>query len=394
MRHLLFFLSLCFLLLSEESKAVITYRTGTEVLPKNTQAVQLQLNSFSKKSTYDESGTELLLSDGDSFTENDKLLKYSRGIYSNIETSFLINFRSVKSESQISNAANSGFESIGLEGKMQYYKSKKINSAFGLHFKKMMFTNTKYSISNPPPSDKVALGDDGLEIGADLFLTYYDKYFNYDFKMGFNKPSSSLSSELLFNAEGIYRLKDLFLFSGIGGIYSLKNDSFSDSPNQKPIISSGNGRRYNSINREKKFLYLGAHYAIDNFIIGLKGETIFSGRSTDRGETISFYLRWEMNDKNIVQNKEEISEDSIDYFAEGFVEKVSTSGNMIKINIGSDKKLALGTNIDVFNIDNYSLKRPIASGTVIEISSKTCIVKITKRLSKTPIQIAFLVRAH
>lgn len=378
-----------FLLLPADSFAALRYRSGTEVMTENSEAVEFQYQTFTRKLSYDEEGVELIPAEGESFSVDDWTVKYTRGIFSEFETSFLTKFRTVKSEAPNSNATNSGLESIGLEGKYVFLSDRKFKNAFELHFKKAMYTNLLYDIANPPPFDKVSLGDDGLEIGVDYLVTYFAKYWKYDFKFGYNKPSSQLSSELVYNAEAVYSLTKFFLLTGIGGIHSLKTDPYTDTPILKPLIGSGNSRLFNSINREKMYLYAGAQYAIGDFIIGLKGETILSGRSTDKGNTISLNVRWEKNE--IPSTPQFVKQN---YFAEGFVEKVSTSGNMVKINIGFVDKLDRGNNVDIFDINNYARGRPIATGTIIEVGPKWSIVKIDKRFNQSPIKVAYLIKAY
>lgn len=392
MKKFLFSFLSIFLLLSIDSFASLSHRSEAEILSVNSQAIDLQYQKFVKKASYDQTGAELISSEGDKFSVSDWKLKYTNGIYSQFEASTWANFRNVNSETQTSSAVNSGLESIGLGVKYLFFSKIKFKNALGLRFKKAMYTNMHYDNANPPPSDKVALGDDGLEMGVDYLITYFDKFFKYDFKLGYNKPAN-LSSELIFNAGAVYSFTYTFLSAGIGGIHSLNNDPYTDTPSLKPVISSGTSRLFNSINREKNFLYAGAEYAVGDFILGLKGESIFSGKSTDKGETISLNIRWEKNEIAQTSNGEVSHAGSENYFAEGFVEKVSKSGNMVKINIGSEKGLALGVHVDVFNINDDSRSHPMATGTVIKIGPTWSIVTINKRYKELPIQTAFLVKA-
>lgn len=383
------------LLLSSDLFAKLRYRSATDLMSEDSQSIEIQSHFFTKSSSYDQEGVELVSSEGSSYSINDWVLKYSKGYFYNFEGTFISKYRSVKSESAIANASNSGVESIGLEGKYIFFTHKKQTHAFGLHFKKAMFTNTFYELPNVPPSDEIVLGDDGNEYGVDYYLTYRDKYSNYDFKFGYNKPSANLSSELVYNIESVYRLTNFFFVAGLGGIKSLKNDSFSESPATKPAISTGESRLFNSINREKNYLYAGIQYAFGNFIIGLKGETIYSGRSTDKGNTISLNIRWEKNvvPPKIMRNLDN-SKVTQNYFAQGFVGKISRSGNMVRINLGSNSQVLKGTSVDIFSIEDYATGTPIAVGTVINIGPDWSIVKLTSRSKQSPIQIGFVAKAY
>ncbi len=375
-------------------------------MPDQSQAVELQAQSFSKRASFGDTGAELVPATSESFSVNDWNLKYSRGFYSEFEGSFLGRFRSVKSETGTVSATNSGLESLGLEGKYLFLTEKSFKNVLGVHYRKAMYTNTRYTFLQTPPADQVVLGDDGQEYGADYLVTYFNNNWKYDFKFGFNKPSKDLSSELPYNAEVIYSFNRLYLFSGIGGIYSLKNDPYGTSIS-KPFISRGNTQLFNSINRTKKYLYAGVQFAFGDFIVGIKGESIFSARSTDTGNTISFNVRWESNEKTVtaVAAPAAVSEDNKqvvelkaaskqNYFAQGFVEKVSTSGNMLKVNIGSSDHLANGSLIDIFNIDDYAKGEPVARGVVVKLDSKWAIVKVKRRSKRSVIQVGYLVRAY
>lgn len=394
---------LLFFLFSTGSFAAPQYRSGTEILSEKSQAIELQTQTFSKKTSFGDTGAELVPVENESFSINDWNLKYSRNFYSDFEGSIFGRYRSVKSETGSISATNSGLESLGLEGKYLFLTQNSYKNALGLHFRKAMYTNTRYTFLQTPPADQVVLGDDSYAIGLNYLITYFTGNWKYDFKIGFNKPSKDLSSEVPYNFEIIYSMNRLFLFSGIGGIYSLKNDPYGASTS-KPFISRGNTQLFNSINRTQKYLYAGVQFAFGNFIVGLKGESIFSARSSDTGNTISFNIRWESNQQAATTTVTPISSPSKvvelkpvtkqNYFSQGFVEKVSTSGNMLKINIGSIDNVTNGSLIDIFNIDDYAKGDPIAKGVVVRIDSKWAVVKVKRRSIRSRIQVGYLVRAY
>jgi hypothetical protein len=385
-----------FVLHSPIINAKLHYRSGTDILLENSKAIDLQAEFFSKNSAYDETGLELVSSPGTEFKTSDWKLKYSFGYFKNFECAFSTNFKSVNSQTTIATASVSGIETVGLEGKYLFFASNKFSHAIGAHLKKALLTNTRYEFPNVAPADQVVLGDDGLEIGFDYYLTYTDKYFNYDFKLGYNKPSADLSSELIYNAEIVFKNSNLFLLAGLGGTTSQKNDEYTENPLLKPAISVGESRSFNAVNGERKFYYAGVQYAFGDYIVGLKGESIYAGRATDKGNTISLNFRWEKvtTPPPKIVKYQEIPKDPQKYFTQGFVGKISRSGNMLKINMGLKNQIVIGTKIDIFSTDNYTKGLPVASGAVIQVGPDWSIVKLSSRQKQSPIEVAFLAKAY
>jgi hypothetical protein len=388
-----------FLLLNTSTFASIQHRSGTEIMHEDTYALELQNQTFTRTSSYDQSGVTLPQDAGETFVVNDWILKYTKGLDSKLEASFFTNYRGVNYNSTLTNANNYGFEKIGFEGKDVFTVSNNYKMAIGIHFHKSLYTSIRAQNLATPLVDQQALGDDGFGYGLDYFATYFSSHnLKYDFKLGYNKPSNNLSSELPYNSEAIYSFKKLFLLTGFGGIISLKNDPYTGSPTLKPASSSGNSRLFNSINREKQYLYAGAQYTMGNCMLGIKGESVVSGKYTDKGNTISISLRWE--DNEVLENTPvpkivEATPDRIqDYFAEGIVTKVATSGNMIRINIGADRRIAVGIRVDIFHLTDYANEHPLATGTVIEVGPQWAFVKLDNTANRATLHVDYPVRVY
>lgn len=383
------------IIFSKSSLAALSGVAQTEILSDNSEIWDFQFKNFSQSSSFDSTGTKVDQNPGDMFTLHDWKIQYSKGIKERYEASSFLNYRSVKSETQSSSGVNSGLESIGISGKYLIHVDSIIRSAFGIHAKKALYNNTQYTTSFPPPSDKVALGDDGLEYGLDYFQTYYSKLKKFDFQVGYNKPSGTLSSEITYNFDVIFDVNKWSVLSGIGGILSLKNDSYSNALAQKPMIGSGNSRLFNSVNREMMNLHAGVQYPVNNFLLGFKMETVLSGKSTDKGNTFLLNVRWEPKKTNNITTTISAN-DFADhkYFADGFVEKVANAGEFLKINIGLDKNLYIGAKIDIFNIYDYAKGIPVANGEITQVDAHSSIVKIITKYSSNPIQMAYLVRVY
>ena len=378
-------------LLPQSILASIDYKSGADLLNAGEDAIKIETNFFTRSSSFDQEGNEVVATPGDSYKVNDLTFKYLVGFSKSYELTTALNLRKINSQSSSTSGSVTGPESFSLAGKYLLYQGRMFKTALGLHFKKALFSNSLYDLSNPAPSDKVALGDDGLEMGVDTFASYNDKYFKYDFQFGYNKPSSSLSSELNYKALAILKMKKWFLTAGLGGIVSLKSDTYSTTPALKPAIESGPSSLFNSINREKSSLYAGIHYSYHNYLWGLNLESIISGKSTDKGQTISLNLLYEKG----YESQSDLSDVDIpDYFADGYVSSYAKSGNMLRINIGSNQHLSAGTKIDIFSIHDYNLHSPLASGYVFEVSSEYSIVKIVTRFKSSGFEVGNLVRAY
>ena len=390
--NLIFYLTVfCFVGTTQKSWASIDYKTRSDILNEDENAFEFETKYFNRSTSYDQEGNELNINPDDSYNVTDMTLKYSKGFSKSYELSTALNLRKIESQNSAATGSASGLESFSLIGKYLYFDGRMFKTTFGIHVKKSLFSNTLYDLSNPAPIDKVALGDDGLEMGVDSFFSYNDKYFKYDLQLGFNRPSSSLSSELNYSALAILKMKKLFLSAGFGGIFSLKTDSYTKTPALKPTIGSGPSSLYNSINRENSIFTSGIHYSFHNILIGFNYDSVLSGKSTDKGQTFTLNFRYEHSPELF---KIAEPDDIPDYFASGFVSSYAKSGQMLRINIGSKARLEKGTKIDIFNVNDYNLNLPIASGYIFEVSEDWSIVKIVTKRKSSGFEVGNVVRAY
>lgn len=142
----------------------------------------------------------------------------------------------------------------------------------------------------------------------------------------------NLSAELNYKLEAVYRFKKFALLGGVEGIYSLKSDEFTDVPASKALQSTGGTKLFNSVNRQKVAPYLGAHYSFDKFIMAVKGQTVMSGISTDKGNSMTLSIGW--NSDGVTP--ESVKIDSFkEYHVDGSVLKVSARSNFVRIDQGA-----------------------------------------------------------
>jgi hypothetical protein len=387
------FFCLVIFLQSTAVLAQMRYRSFGDLIQLDSQAIELKSRSFVKNTSYDDKGAELIATQPSSFKMTDYQLRYTSSYYLNLETSFLVNYRMVESTTSSGVALNSGLESVILENRFLVFNTKKFNHVFTNRIQKSIFTNKIYILPEIPTSEDIALGDEGFGYSFDYSLTYFDKYFNYDFKIGYNVPTTDLSSEIFYQFELHYKMKYGSLLAGLGGVQSLNKDAFTANPNQKPVIATGDSRLFNSVNRENRFLYAGLNLVWGNFLFGFIGESIFSGRSTDTGQALSFNLRWEDNIPLSEEKKEQLlSQQYVDYLLDGFVEKISKSKKLLRVNVGKNKKVVNGMTVDIFSINNVSKKAVIANGVVIESTQDHCFIRLNTESLGSGIEIGDLVR--
>lgn len=372
-----------------ESAAV--QRGGAELLNAKAYSIEAAASVFTTSAYYDVNGTKEPMAPDSTYRMIDTDLKISYGISSNLEASLFAKIRSVSSSDGTDDASNVGPESVGLEGKYAFEPINAIRYAVGFRYRQTLYTNTRYTLPQVPPVDEVILGDDGSEYGVDFYATYRGRPWILDFKIGYNSPPNELSSEILYKLEARYQFTKLGLFAGVEGIYSLKRDQFTDTPELKPVLSIGQSNQFNSINREKMAPYMGMHYAFDKFLFFLKGQTIVAGKSTDKGSLGMAGISWD----SIGETAESVKIESFkEYNIDGAVLKVSARGNFIKIDQGLSTDVEKGAKFDIYQTDYFGGNLLVASGVVYEVGSDWAVIKLTKKYKEIEIRPGFAARGY
>ena len=378
-------------LFATNAKALVLPRGEAELLNPKAYSVSIDASIFEMSAHYDSDGKEYSKLTGSAYRLIDTDFKLSYGLSSNLEVSLLARARSVSSSDGTTTANNIGPESGGVEVKYAFDPVGSMLYAVGLRYRKTLYTNTVYANSQIPASDQVILGDDGSEYAVDLYSTYTSGFWKWDLQLSYVSPPNDLSSEVDYKVQGMYRFTKLSFFIGVEGIHSLNRDQFTDTPASKPLMAVGQSALFNSLNREKMAPFLGGYYAFDKFQLGLKGETIVSGRSTDKGNMLVASLSW--NSDGVTS--ESVKVDSFkEYHIDGSVLKVSARGNFIKIDQGLSTDVEKGMKFDIYQTDYFGGNVLVGSGVVYEVGSDWSVIKLLKKYKEIEIKPGFAARGY
>lgn len=377
--------------LSAPLMAAGVHRGGAELLNPSAYAINANASVFQTSAFYDFEGVETELTDGNKYRLIDVDLAVSYGVSKNLEITAMGKFRQVSSTVGEETTETSGPESLGVEAKYSFTPSGNLRYAIGLHYRQTLYTNANYENATLIPEDEIVLGDSGSEYGADLYMTYVSAPWKLDTKIGYSSPANNLSDEVNYKIEGMYRFSKLGLLAGVEGIYSLKNDEYSDTPESKALQATGGTALFNSVNREKVAPYLGFNYAFDKFLMAVKGQTVMSGTSTDKGNTISLNISWSSDGLT----PESVKEDSFkEYQVDGSVLKISARSNFIRIDQGLSTDVEKGMKFDIYQTDYFGGNVLVASGIAYEVGADWSIIKLVKKYKDIEIKPGFAARGY
>jgi hypothetical protein len=386
-----FFLFASWALHSGIISATAIERGGAELLNPNGYSINMSASSFQTSSYYDSEGQEIEMPEGYDFKLNDFDLGLSYGFSNTLELSAFGRFRKLTSTLNDVSTDKSGLESLGVEAKYGFPPSGEARYALGVHYRQTLYSNASYDGTIQLPLDELVLGDAGSEYGADLYWTYLGKPLKWDGKIGYSSPANNLSDEINYKIQVMYHFSSLALFTGIEGIYSLKKDEFSDDPTLKPVQSTGATSLFNSINREKVAPYIGASLSFDKVIFTVKGQSVISGKSTDKGNTLLVGLSWSSGGVTA----EEIKINSFkEYQIDGAVLKISARGNFLRIDQGLSTDVEKGMRFDIYQTDYFGGNVLVASGIVYEVGTDWSVIKLLKKYKDIQIKPGFAARGY
>lgn len=362
-----------------------------ELLNPKAYSMGLSTTIFQTTSYYDIDSVERAMAEDSSYRQIDLDFKLSYGLSKNFEVTGFGKLRSVSSTLNTVTASNTSGESLGLEAKYAFESIGYTKYALGLFYLQTLYTNATYDSSIQVPNDEIVLGDSGSEYGINFYLTHNPRPLKWNVSLGYASPGNNLSQEIRYQFECKYELSSVFLFAGIEGIFSLKKDQFSETPNLKPLQSKGASNLYNSINRQKNVPYLGLNYPFEKVILSLKGSTVLSGTSTDKGNSIQIGL--DFSTEGITADSVKI-ESFKEYIVDGSILKVSARGNFIKIDQGLSTDVEKGMKFDIYQTDYFGGNVLVASGIVYEIGADWSVIKLTKKFNEIVIKPGFAARGY
>ena len=385
-------LSLSLLTLSGGAIAAAVHRGSAELLNPEAYSISTSAMVFQTSAYFDNEGTEVEMNDGDSYRLIDVDLAISYGVSKNLQLTAMGRFRNVNSTASEVTTSNSGAESLGLYAKYAFDPVGKVRYALGLHYRQTLYSNVTIGTDKTQlPQDQIILGDAGSEYGIDFLMTYSSHPWKWDAKIGYNNPANDNSEEVVYNLEGMYRFTKLGLLAGVEGIYSLKKDQFSDTPNEKPLQPTGASKLFRSVNRQKMAPYIGLNYALEKVLLEVKGQTVLSGTSTDKGSSILLGLSWSSGGVTPESTKVESFKE---YLVDGSVLKVSARGNFIRVDQGLSTDVEKGMKFDIYQTDYFGGNVLVASGIVYDVGADWSIIKLVKKYKEIEIKPGFAARGY
>lgn len=369
------------------SQAKVASRGGAELLNPKAYSVGMNVSLFSTTAIFDEDGVEKSMNDGDSFKMTNADFKLSYGLAKNLETSLLFRYRNISGMNQQFAISASGPESAGVEAKYSFEPVGNTHYAFGVYYRQTLYNNTTYPTAAAIPADTIILGDDGTEYGAGLFLTHNISPWKFDGQALYVSPPNDLSGEIQYRGEVQYLFTQLSLLGGVEGIYSLNRNQLA----QKPNLARGPSNMFNSLNRQVTAPFAGLNYAFDNFLLTLKGSTIVSGKSTDKGNTAAIGIVW--GTQGVTAESIKI-ESFKEYQIDGSVLKVSARGNFIKIDQGLSTDVEKGMKFDIYQTDYFGGNVLVASGVAYQVGADWAVIKLTKKYKEIEIKPGFAARGY
>jgi hypothetical protein len=385
-KFLISFFSVTALFINFAEARTIT-RGSAELLNPKAYSVGINVSQFSTTAIFDEDGVEKSMNEGDSFKMLNADFKLSYGLAKNLETSLLFRYRNITGVNQQFAVSASGPESAGVEAKYSFEPVGNTHYAFGVYYRQTLYNNTVYPSAATIPVDTIILGDDGTEYGAGLFLTHNFSPWKFDGQALYVSPPNDLSGEIQFRGQFEYLFTQLALIGGVEGIYSLSRNQLT----QKPNLARGPSNMFNSLNRQVVAPFAGLNYAFDSFVLNLKGSTVVSGKSTDKGNTASIGVTF--GTQGVTDETVKI-ESFKEYHIDGSVLKVSARGNFIKIDQGLSTDVEKGMKFDIYQTDYFGGNVLVASGVAYQIGADWTVIKLTKKYKEIEIKPGFAARGY
>ncbi len=367
------------------------FPTEAELLNPRAHLIQFSGNYFKSSGNYDTEGVLSSLPAGYAYSIMNSDFKLRYGWTKRIEAAVSARLRSVSSTDDVNTINKTGAESAAVFLKYSFPEVNNLKSALGVRYRQTLYTNTKYDPPQNAPTAEVVLGDDGSEYAVELFTTYTSSKLQFIGNFSYQKPVNHLSTEILYKLESQYKFTDITLLGGLEGNFSLKDDTYTENPSQKPTVSKGSTNLVNSINREYMAPFIGMNYSFSKWAIGGLIQKVISGKSTDAGTLLAF---------NISTGTEGVTPEAIkidtfkEYSIESSVLKVSARGNFLRIDQGLSSDIEKGMRFDIYQTDYFGGNVLVATGIAVEVGADWSVVKLTKKYKEIEIKPGFAARGY
>lgn len=379
-------IKLIFILLISFNSFSRAFITETETLSEKKTEFGIFSQYYKPTSFVNSRGENLSFGEGESYQSLDLSLIGKYGVTDRLEFSGGVKFRTNQSqgifegESQTLNA--SGLESALFSIKYSYPLNKQTQYSLIMNYQVAAFDNNyKDSSALDTKPETIALGEGSTNVSAGVGMTYITRAQNFfTGSVLYRNPGKRLSSEIFSDFKFALAWRSVALILGVENVYSLNDDAYTDEEDQKPQLSLGSSRDFNSINRSWTAPYLGLNIGLNK-----KWRVEFQGKSFMQaaGRTLGNQIGINLISRGI--GSSELSKRDArfkEYKAEGSIIKVSKSKRAVSINIGLDQGIEKGSKVDFYIFDYLEGNELIATGYIVKAGISKSIVKITKRYSK------------
>lgn len=387
------------LLMSACAYAQMAYVPAARTLKPEGKEYDFSAHYFQLQSIVNRKGEALKLGEGTSYQRLDLSFTGRYGFTLDFEGHVGINARNIvatditgagTSAEQTFNFNRSSLESAFIGFKYGWKEEDGIKFAAEGWYRQALFSNSTYTEGTNP--SEIALGDDTREIAIGFngyIRTDSDNFLSA--RILYRDPAQGLSAEIFSEVESVIAWQYFAVGIGVENVYSLEGDSFTATPDQKPVIYNGPGEAFGSVNRSWTAPYLRTNIALGKeWRLEGRYTQIMTGNSTDIGPRMSVHLV-----KRVETNKEFSRVDSQfkEYSIEGTVTKMSKARTACIINKGLAAGIKEGMRIDFYHFDYVDGNQLIAKGSVVKAGASKAMVKILKRYSKKRVKVDTVFRA-
>ena len=315
MKVLLIYIVLCSFAYSAE-RARPLYQDQT--------SFEISSDFFYRTASFDADGNLIPMNFQDEYYLTDGNLRFSYGVTADLELSAILKIRNIHSATAVKSQSKTGMEGYGglLKYRIASWHSSILSFVGG--FWKSAYTNNVFNAGNLP-DDELVLGNDGSfsNLGALLEWRVSESWV-FDLDVRYQNPPSYLSQYISFDSE--LRLNNLLVFRfGAKGEVSLRNDAFTDNPQDKPLFSNGQTTLFNGVNQER--IFATGFIGFKSPGMEIRGEVArtFYGINTDEGTLFSANIIF----KSAKKREDKSSADSSfkEYSNSALVIQVSPRGN-------------------------------------------------------------------